>query len=76
MSLQAQASEAARSAEEDTLTGIGNRRLLERFLGEQAAQEIEMACIAADIDSFKAINDTFGHDSQASVLSAEVASSS
>jgi diguanylate cyclase (GGDEF)-like protein len=66
--LQTQASEAARSAEEDALTGIGNRRLLERFLCDEAVRETEMACVVADIDSFKAINDTFGHDAGDAVL--------
>jgi diguanylate cyclase (GGDEF)-like protein len=67
-SLQTQASEATRSAEEDALTGIGNRRLLERFLHEEVARETEMACIIADVDSFKEINDTFGHDVGDAVL--------
>jgi diguanylate cyclase (GGDEF)-like protein len=66
--LQTQASEAARSAEEDALTGIGNRRLLERFLGDEAVRETEMACVIVDVDSFKAINDTFGHDAGDAVL--------
>jgi diguanylate cyclase (GGDEF)-like protein len=67
-SLQTQASEATRSAEEDALTGIGNRRRLDRFLREHAAAETEMACVIVDIDSFKAINDAFGHDVGDAVL--------
>ncbi|HEY5049713.1 MAG TPA: GGDEF domain-containing protein [Acidothermaceae bacterium] len=67
-SLQAEASEAARSADEDALTGIGNRRVLERFLRDEAATETEIACVIVDIDSFKAINDTFGHDIGDAVL--------
>ncbi len=66
--LQAKAAEATRSAEEDILTGIGNRRLLERFLCEEAVRQTEVACIIADIDSFKEINDTFGHDAGDAVL--------
>ena len=66
--LQTQAAEATRSAEEDALTGIGNRRLLERFLREEAARQTEVACIIADVDSFKEINDTFGHDVGDAVL--------
>jgi diguanylate cyclase (GGDEF)-like protein len=65
--LQTQAAEATRSAEQDALTGIGNRRLLERFLREEAEQT-EVACIIADIDSFKEVNDTFGHDIGDAVL--------
>jgi diguanylate cyclase (GGDEF)-like protein len=59
--LQTKASEATRSAEEDALTGIGNRRLLERFLEREEVRQSNLACIIADIDSFKEINDTFGH---------------
>jgi hypothetical protein len=57
--LQTQAAEATRSAEQDALTGIGNRRLLERFLQQEAARQTEVACVVADIDSFKKVNDTF-----------------
>jgi tetratricopeptide (TPR) repeat protein len=66
--LQTQAEDATRSAEEDDLTGIGNRRLLERFLCEEEVRQTEMACIIADIDSFKEINDTFGHEVGDAVL--------
>jgi len=66
--LQTQAAEATRSAEQDALTGIGNRRLLTRFLREEAARQAEVACIVADIDSFKEVNDTFGHDIGDAVL--------
>ena len=66
--LQVQAAEATRSAEEDALTGLGNRRLLERFLQKEAARQTELACVIADIDSFKEINDTFGHDVGDAVL--------
>jgi diguanylate cyclase (GGDEF)-like protein len=61
MTLQTKATEATRSAEEDALTGIGNRRLLERFLEREEVRQSNLACIIADIDSFKEINDTFGH---------------
>jgi diguanylate cyclase (GGDEF)-like protein len=60
--LEAQTAAAIRSAEEDALTRIGNRRLLERFLAEVVDGKIRMALLMADIDHFKAINDTFGHE--------------
>ena len=49
----------------DPLTGIYNRRFFERRLGEEADKLRRsrgcLACIVADIDHFKRINDTYGH---------------
>jgi diguanylate cyclase (GGDEF)-like protein len=47
---------------------MGNRRLLERFLREEASRHTEVACVIADIDSFKEVNDKFGHDVGDAVL--------
>lgn len=47
----------------DALTNIHNRRYLEQFL--QRSHDIDpypLACIMIDIDYFKKINDTYGHD--------------
>ena len=60
--LEAQTAAAIRSAEEDALTRIGNRRLLERVLGDVAENSEHIALLMADIDHFKRINDTFGHE--------------
>jgi diguanylate cyclase (GGDEF)-like protein len=49
----------------DPLTGLNNRRYLsERMTGEIARADRENACLSiliADIDHFKNINDTYGH---------------
>jgi diguanylate cyclase (GGDEF)-like protein len=66
--LRTQAAEASRRAEEDALTGIGNRRILERFLANEAPEEPELALLVVDIDAFKEINDTFGHQTGDVVL--------
>ncbi len=60
--LEAQTAAAIRSAEEDALTRTGNRRLLERCLSELAAIKADVSLLMADIDHFKDINDTFGHE--------------
>ena len=81
--LEATATAAIRSAEEDALTGIGNRRLLERSLSELASAEppINFALVVVDIDHFKEVNDRFGHElgdlvmrAIGSILNAEVRS--
>jgi diguanylate cyclase (GGDEF)-like protein len=59
--LQSQAAEASRRAGEDALTGIGDRRILERFLRNEAPGQHQLVLIVIDIDHFKEINDTFGH---------------
>jgi diguanylate cyclase (GGDEF)-like protein len=57
-----QAAAAVRSAEEDAVTCIGNRRRLKRFLDDAAETPATLALVMADIDLFKEVNDTFGHE--------------
>ncbi|WP_152046588.1 GGDEF domain-containing protein [Aureimonas psammosilenae] len=62
--------ELQKQAETDGLTGVWNRRALERFAlvlpaGEEAAR---FCLVIADIDHFKSINDTFGHQAGDDVL--------
>ena len=53
---------AIREAEEDVVTGIGNRRRLERVLATSPIDPlIDIAIVIADIDHFKKVNDAFGH---------------
>jgi diguanylate cyclase (GGDEF)-like protein/PAS domain S-box-containing protein len=63
-SLKAQAME--RQAMMDVVTGLGNRRycekMLEGMLEEQKRRRKSFGVLMADIDLFKAVNDTFGHD--------------
>lgn len=54
-----------REARQDPLTGVPTRRHLERVLAEAFARVWEgggrLAVVLADLDHFKAINDTHGH---------------
>jgi two-component system cell cycle response regulator len=56
----------------DALTGLSNRRYMESHLGtlieQAAARGKPLASLIIDIDYFKAINDTHGHDAGDDVL--------
>lgn len=53
-------------ATHDDLTGLGNRALLKdrlnNLIGLHQRQHLQMAVLFVDLDGFKAINDTHGHD--------------
>lgn len=54
-----------KSIHTDYLTGVDNRTRLESYLGERvatSAADRTFSAILVDLDSFKSINDTFGHD--------------
>ena len=59
-------------ANEDELTGLANRRLFnEMFTRDLAAakrHEHPLSLVMADLDRFKQVNDTFGHDAGDRVL--------
>lgn len=58
--------QACRSAMEDPLTGIGNRKALNKALARELAVARRhghpLCVMMADIDHFKRINDTYGHE--------------
>lgn len=51
-----------RMASLDTLTNLLNRRGLLRWLDEVSATNGSYSLLSVDIDNFKTINDSFGHD--------------
>lgn len=70
--LQQNLEAARKAAEQDYLTGLPNRRAFEAVLRgrEQAAREsgTPLAIAFCDLDHFKAINDSYGHDTGDRVL--------
>lgn len=49
-------------ADHDTLTGLANRRRFERCLSAAVAAGGAFALLYLDLDDFKSVNDTHGHD--------------
>lgn len=60
--LQKNISKLTEASQTDPLTGLGNRRTLEIALDRWRMQETPFSIISADIDFFKTVNDTYGHD--------------
>lgn len=56
----------------DALTGLHNRRYLDNHLGtlfgDEAARRAQLSVLILDIDHFKGINDSFGHEAGDEVL--------
>lgn len=51
----------------DPLTGAGNRRMLSK-IAQKAAPDDIWGCLTIDLDQFKAVNDTYGHQRGDEVL--------
>ncbi len=66
----------------DYLTGLANRRhfntQLSRYFDEASRYDFDLTCCMCDLDSYKLLNDTYGHQlgDQVLVLAAEVITSS
>jgi diguanylate cyclase (GGDEF)-like protein len=54
--------ETRRQASTDVLTGLANRRQLEHRLRELVGGGTRFSLVMADLDHFKLLNDTHGHD--------------
>lgn len=48
-------------AQQDALTGVANRRVLEDYLALMVTQQKPLAAIMLDVDYFKRFNDHYGH---------------
>jgi diguanylate cyclase (GGDEF)-like protein len=66
--LLAAESHQRRMAHQDPLTGLGNRRAFDAALSAALAGGTPFAVLMIDVDSFKQINDTFGHTTGDRVL--------
>lgn len=72
MELRASVNHTIALAVTDDLTGLYNRRYFDRhlnvLLGKAQAQERSLAVMILDIDHFKSVNDSYGHDAGDVVL--------
>ncbi len=60
--------ELAQQASTDPLTGLANRRVLDQRLSQAVVAGGEGSVLVLDLDAFKRVNDTFGHERGDEVL--------
>lgn len=72
LSVEAERRKAIELADKDPLTGLGNRRLLQKqyesFRDQFTRDQVPVFLIMIDLDHFKVVNDTYGHDAGDQVL--------
>ncbi|MFJ4065845.1 diguanylate cyclase [Pseudomonas sp. NPDC089996] len=66
--LQEKFGKLRQQAQSDALTGLANRRALQLALDTLMQSQRAFAVLALDIDFFKRVNDTYGHDAGDDVL--------
>ena len=56
----------------DSLTGVNNRRFFDQRIGEEIARALRtrepLSCLLMDIDHFKQVNDSYGHQAGDQIL--------
>lgn len=57
------------SIETDALTGVYSRKFLNTWLQERIRQKAPFSVVMLDIDHFKTVNDTYGHEAGDTVIS-------
>ena len=71
--LQEETGKLREEAEQDALTGLGNRRRFDREMAERCGEGgggDGFSLVMVDVDHFKSVNDTHGHDAGDAVLEA------
>lgn len=60
--------DAKTMASTDPLTGLGNRRAMQQLAARHARLKDDVGVLVLDLDLFKKVNDTYGHDAGDAVL--------
>jgi len=66
--LQKRAERLLNESQTDPLTGLANRRTMDRWMAEWIGGQKPFSVVMLDIDHFKKVNDTYGHQTGDEVL--------